>query len=97
VAGAWAAGAVTVRPEVQVLYEHLFGDNSVTSVATIPAVGGTFVTTVSAGDRDRLALGVGTALDFSQSVSAHVRYDGTFTFSGDFTEHYASGGLAIRF
>jgi outer membrane autotransporter protein len=75
VAGAWAAGDVTVRPEAQLLYEHLFGDNSVTTRSSIPTVGSTFATTVSTGDRDRLAVGLGTALDFSQTVSAHMRYD----------------------
>ena len=88
-------GTTLVTLDGRVAWQHVFGDRQVTSTSAIPAAGATFVTASAPINRDRIALGLGTALEFSDNVSAHLRYDGAF--SGSTTDHRGSTGLTIWF
>ena len=88
-------GTTLVTLDGRIAWQHVFGDRDVTSTATIPVAGATFVTTSAPIDRDRVALGLGAALEFSETVSAHLRYDSAF--SGSTSDHRGSAGLTIRF
>ena len=90
-----AVDTTVVTLDGRVAWEHVFCDRNVTTTSTIPVAGATFVTASAPIDRDRIALGLGTALEFSDTVSAHLRYDGAF--SGSATDHRSSTGLTIRF
>ncbi len=91
----WRSGGLVVKPELQLLYEHVFGDADVTGQSAIPVADATFTTEVSAGGRNRLALGAGLGIAFSDNISAHIRYDGSL--SGEADSHRASGAFSVRF
>ena len=90
-----AVGATLVTLDGRVAWEHVFGDRQVTTTSTIPVAGATFVTASAPIDRDRVALDLGAALEMSDTVSAHLRYDGAV--SGATTDHRGSAGLTVRF
>jgi outer membrane autotransporter protein len=91
----WSSGGLVVKPELQLLYEHVFGDTDVTGESAIPVADATFTSEVSAGGRNRLALGAGLGVAFSNAISAHLRYDGSL--SGEANGHRASGAFSVRF
>ena len=91
-----AAGANLVSLDGRIAWEHVFGDLDVTTnsnLAVLPAA--TFATRSAPIDRNRLAIGVGTALELNDTVSAHARYDGRF--SDGYTDHRGSAGITVRF
>lgn len=90
-----AFGTTFVSFDGRVTWEHVFGDRSAATASAIPVAGAGFLTNSAPIDRDRIALGLGTALEMSDTVSAHLRYDGAV--SGSTTDHRGSAGLTIRF
>lgn len=90
-----AMGATLVSLDARVTWEHVFGDTSITTSSAIPVAGAIFQTPSAAIDRDRLAIGFGAALEVSDTVSAHIRYDGAFSEAAE--DHRGSAGLTVRF
>jgi outer membrane autotransporter protein len=93
--GSFAAGALLLKPEVQVLYEHVFGASEELSTSHIPVAAADFETTVSAGADDRLAVGAGLAASFSDRLTGSVAYDGAF--GEDTRQHHGSVDLSLTF
>ncbi len=88
-------GQLVLRPELAVFYEHVLGDDEVVSEALIPVNDAGFVTSLSAGDEERISVGAGLGATFTDWLSGHVRYDGSF---GDNTEHHrGSLDLTVKF
>ncbi|MEO0411377.1 MAG: autotransporter domain-containing protein [Pseudomonadota bacterium] len=90
------SGAVTIRPQLDLMYEHAFGDDS--AVVNSNAVNvQTASFTTRGGDQasNQVAVGTGFAIDISQRLSAHIRYDGNF--GNGFTSHRGSAGIAWSF
>ncbi|NNF77354.1 MAG: hypothetical protein HKN05_04925 [Rhizobiales bacterium] len=54
-----------------------------------------FATSSAATDRDRAAVGLGGALEVSESVAAHMRYDGSF--AGSTNDYGGAIGLTFTF
>ncbi|MEM7602847.1 MAG: autotransporter outer membrane beta-barrel domain-containing protein, partial [Verrucomicrobiota bacterium] len=88
-------GGIPVTVEARALWEHVFGDTGVTTNSTIPFVGGAFSTSSAAIERNRASFGLGYALQLSEDVSAHIRYDGTFFDSVE--DHRGSVGITVEF
>ena len=89
-------GGAVVKPELELRFDHAFGDDNAHVASRIPGVAGAAFNSAGAieGD-DALALGAGVKIEFNQTTSAHIRYDGAF--SGDSNSHRASGGITITF
>lgn len=81
--------------DARVTWEHVFGDTSVSTESEIPVALARFQATSAAQARDRVAVGLGAALEVSDSVTTHVRYDSRFSSSND--DHSVTGGLTVRF
>ncbi len=79
----------------RIAWEHVFGDRSITTDSTIGFAGAAFTTTSAPIAADRVAISIGTAIEFSDTVSAHARYDGRF--AGGDTDHRASIGFKVTF
>ncbi|MEM9062778.1 MAG: autotransporter domain-containing protein [Pseudomonadota bacterium] len=88
-------GGIAARLDARLQWEHVFGDTSTTTASTLSAVNSGFRTSSAQGDRDRLGIGLGAAIDFSETVSAHIRYDGSIGPS--VRSHDASIGMTIKF
>ncbi|MBO6636847.1 MAG: autotransporter domain-containing protein [Roseitalea sp.] len=88
-------GSTSVTFDGRIAWEHVLGDRSATSMSSIPVAAASFVTNSAPIDRNRLAVGVGAAFDMSDRLSAHIRYDGSYSGSG--IDHRGSAGLTIRF
>lgn len=87
---------VVVKSELELRYEHAFGDGNANVFSDIASVAGATFTSSGAREGDKaIAVGAGINIDFSETVSARVRYDGAF--SNDSDNHRASGGLTIKF
>ena len=81
--------------DARVTWEHVFGDTSVSTESEIPVALARFQATSAAQARDRVAIGLGAALEVSDSVTTHIRYDSRFSSSND--DHSVTGGLTVRF
>lgn len=88
-------GRTQVLFEGRLAWEHVFGDRNAVSSSAIPLAAATFVTASAPISRDRIALGLGSAIAVSDSLSVHLRYDGSFSDSTH--DHQGSAGLTVRF
>ncbi|MCB1470764.1 MAG: autotransporter outer membrane beta-barrel domain-containing protein, partial [Rhizobiaceae bacterium] len=89
-------GGAVVKPELELRFDHAFGDDNAHVASRIPGVAGAAFNSTGAIEGDNaLALGAGVKIEFNQTTSAHIRYDGAF--SGDSNSHRASGGITITF
>lgn len=91
----WELGNLSIRPELQLLYERTLDGYRETSISAIPVAGASFETAVTGGSRDRFVLGAGASFDFTDNLSAEIRYEGSFG-SGT-TVNSGSLGLTYRF
>jgi subtilase-type serine protease len=88
-------GEAEVRFEGRVSWEHVFGNRDVVTSSAIPSVAATFLTASAPISRDRVAVGLGSVVTVSDSLSLHLRYDGSFSDSTH--DHQGSAGLAVSF
>jgi len=86
---------VVLKPEFELFYERNFTNAASTSDAVLVATGGTFSTAVSAAGSDRIAVGLGLGAAISETVDAHVRYDGSF--GSNVQSSRASIGFSVKF
>lgn len=85
-----------IRPELELRYDHAFGDaRSVTNSVIPVAAGASFTTPGIAEGRDAFSLGAGVSFEISKNVTGRLRYDGTF--SGDGSVHRAGAKIGFRF
>ncbi|MEM9332716.1 MAG: autotransporter outer membrane beta-barrel domain-containing protein [Pseudomonadota bacterium] len=85
----------TFKFDARVQWEHIFGNTDVTTVSNVPLATATFSTASASIDRDRLGIGLGIGIDFSETKSAHIRYNGSFGSST--TSNDLSAGLTFKF
>ncbi|MCR9138254.1 MAG: autotransporter outer membrane beta-barrel domain-containing protein [Alphaproteobacteria bacterium] len=86
----------TIRPELELRYDHAFGDAQSVTNSVIPvAAGASFTTAGVAEGRDAFSLGAGVSFRISKNVSGRLRYDGTF--SGSSSVHRAGAKIGFRF
>ncbi len=88
------AGETRLRPELSLAWEHLFS-GAPTVNSSLPIATGGFSTRGVAQARDRAAIGAGVAVDFGPTISAHLRYEGSF--GSGYEGHRGSAGLSFRF
>lgn len=90
------AGGITYRPQLDLMYEHAFGDR--TAVVNSQAANlQNIAFTTRGGDqsRNQVAVGAGVAMEITDRVSAHIRYDGNY--ADGFTSHRGSAGVSVAF
>lgn len=89
-------GAMLVRTDVRIAYEHGFGDDRPVSVATLAGAPGSPFAVFGPEARDgRLAAGAGLGVSFTEALSASLRYDGAF--GEDVESHRGHLSIAYRF
>ena len=93
--GASAFGTTVVTAELQVLYEHVFGDTSITQTASFAGTTPAFATSTAEVAEDRLRLEAGLGVAISERLDVTGRYEGSF--AEDFQSHGGSVGLTLRF
>ncbi len=79
----------------RVTWEHVLGDRSITTSSAIPSVPGAFLSTSSPIAANRLAIGTGAVVSFTETWSTELRYEGALSSSG--ADHRGSVGLKARF
>lgn len=92
---AHSVGSLRLNVDTRIAWEHVFGDASVSSTASIPLANATFITNSAEIERNRVAVGFGTALHISDTISTHVRYDGAYSQSSQ--DHQGSAGISVKF
>lgn len=90
-----AIGQAVVMFDGRIAWEHVFGDRNMVTRSQIPLAGAAFITASAPVSQNRLAVGLGAALDISDGLSAHLRYDGSFSKSTN--DHSGSAGATFRF
>ena len=91
-----AVGTHHFTLEGRLAWEHVFGDRSIVTNSAIAAFTAASFSTGSAEmDANRITVGAGGALQISDTLSAHIRYDGRF--STNTMDHRGSAGLTFRF
>ncbi|MAZ82125.1 MAG: hypothetical protein CME90_00720 [Hoeflea sp.] len=91
-----AGGGAIVRPELELRYQHGFGDdNAVVASSIAGAAGANFVSPGAAEGDHAFVIGTGVQIDFNERFSTHLRYDGTFSENHD--GHAGSARLALTF
>lgn len=90
------AGGITYKPQLDLMYEHAFGDGAaVVGSSTTNIQGIEFTTRGGDQSRNQVAVGAGIAMDITDRVSAHIRYDGNY--ASGFTSHRGSAGVSVSF
>ena len=93
----WKIGGVLIRPEVRASWQHEYGTTAYAINSSFAhGGGGTFTTHGPETGRDRLLLGAGFAVQWSERTSTYVYYDGEFGRS-NFDSHNISGGVRVAF
>ncbi|MEM9279807.1 MAG: autotransporter outer membrane beta-barrel domain-containing protein, partial [Pseudomonadota bacterium] len=84
------------RPNLEVRWEHAFGDdNAVGNSAIAGVAGATFSSAGAIEDNNRAVVGAGIEIDMSETLTANINYNGTF--SSGFSDHRASAGIRMKF
>jgi len=90
-------GAVTVRPELILEWEHEYGDTSTAIDAQLANASSASARLNSpALGRDDLHLGAGFAVVFSERFTAYAYYDGQF-FRSNYDSSTVTGGFRLSF
>lgn len=90
------AGGIVYKPQLDLMYEHAFGDRSaVVNSATTNIQNIAFTTRGGEQARGQVAVGAGIAMEITDRVSAHFRYDGNY--ANGFTSHRGSAGVMVSF
>jgi outer membrane autotransporter protein len=94
----WRVGGVLVRPEVRAAWQHEYGDSSYGLDASFADgdAGGRFLVNGPEIGRDSLLLGAGFAVQFSETCSTYVYYDGELGRER-YERHSISGGVRVAF
>lgn len=86
----------TIRPEIELRYDHAFSDAQAVTNSVIPvAAGASFTTAGVAESRNAFSLGAGVSFNISKNVTGNLRYDGSFSSSG--SVHRAGAKIGFRF
>lgn len=88
-------GSTIIRPEVQVMYERIFGDEEIVQTIAFAGTDTPFAVAAPAQEEDRIRVGVGLGYSLTDTISTHVRYDGSF--ADDIDSHRASASVSFRF
>lgn len=88
-------GGTSMTFDARISWQHAFGDRSIATASAIPIVNASFLTPSAPIDRNRLAIGLGAAARFTDTISGHIRYDGAFGQNS--TSHDGTAGLTVSF
>ena len=88
-------GGTSMTFDARIAWQHVFGDRSIATASAIPIVNAGFLTPSAPIDSNRLAIGLGAAARFTDTISGHIRYDGAFGQNS--TSHDGTAGLTVSF
>ncbi len=81
--------------EGRAAWEHVLGDRQGVTRSTLSSVGASFTAGSAPEDKNRLALGLGSVVNLSDAILAHLRYDSAL--SDDTRDHQASLDFTVKF
>ena len=88
--------SISIRPELEINWQHLVGDKRAITTSRIASVAGAaFTTPGSLQDTNYVGIGAGLAFDLKENVTASLRYDGLF--SQNTRSHRASAEIKFSF
>ncbi len=90
-----AMGTALVHADVRLQWQHVVGDTGVATESGLVVPGANFVVDSVDVGRNRLVVGTGLGVEFSERLAAHIRCTGQL--SETFQSHDASAGLTWRF
>jgi len=90
------ADGVSITPSLTLMYENAFGDDEASVGSSIPAAAGAIFNT-QGGElgQNFIRAGLGLGIQFSENISAHIGYDGSF--SSEERSHRGSIGATMNF
>jgi outer membrane autotransporter protein len=93
----WKIGGVLVRPELRAAWQHEYGDSSYGLEASFAnGAGDSFLVSGPQLGRDSLLLGAGFAVQFTETCSTYLYYDGELGRER-YDRHSVSGGVRVAF
>jgi outer membrane autotransporter protein len=93
----WHVGHILVRPELRAAWQHEFGDNENSIVASFAnGAGNPFTVDGPAIGRDSLLIGAGAAVIFNDRVSVYAYYDGELA-RPNYSSNNVSAGVRVSF
>jgi outer membrane autotransporter protein len=93
----WKLGHVIIKPEISVAWQHEFGDQSYSIVASFAnGAGNSFTVSSPPIGRDSLLIGAGTAVLLSDRISIYAYYDGELLRT-NYQSNSVSAGVRMTF
>jgi outer membrane autotransporter protein len=93
----WKLGHVIIKPEISAAWQHEFGDQSYSIVASFAnGVGNSFTVSSPPIGRDSLLIGAGTAILLNDRISIYAYYDGELLRT-NYQSNSVSAGVRMTF
>jgi len=93
----WKVGHITIIPEINLAWQHEFGDQSYAIVSSLAnGAGNSFTVNSPSVGRDSLLIGAGAAVLLSDRVSVYAYYDGELGRT-NYQSNNVSAGVRITF
>jgi outer membrane autotransporter protein len=93
----WKVGQVTIIPEINLAWQHEYGDQSYAIVSSLASGAGTSFTVNSpAIGRDSLLIGAGAAIQLTDRISVYAYYDGELCRT-NYQSNNVSAGIRMTF
>ncbi|HEX2019069.1 MAG TPA: autotransporter domain-containing protein [Aurantimonas sp.] len=90
-----ALNGVVLRPEVEIMYEHVGGDSQIAQTLSFAGTDAAFAVASSAEVDERMRVGAGLGIGFTDDLSAKVSYEGIF--GDDLEGHSVAASLRLAF
>jgi outer membrane autotransporter protein len=93
----WKVGSVIIRPEIDLAWQHEYGDQSYSIVSSLSnGAGNSFTVNSPKVGRDSLLIGAGAALLLNDRFSVHAYYDGELGRT-NYQSNNVSVGVRVTF
>ena len=93
----WKVGGVIIRPEIDLAWQHEYGDQAYSIVSSFASgAGNSFTVNSPQVGRDSLLIGAGAALLLSERISIYAYYDGELGRT-NYQSNNVSAGVRVTF
>ena len=93
----WKVGGVTIRPEIDLAWQHEYGDQAYSIISSLAnGAGKSFTVNSPNVGRDSMLIGAGVAVLLSEHVSIYAYYDGEL-FRTNYQSNNVSAGIRVTF
>jgi uncharacterized protein with beta-barrel porin domain len=90
-----AMNGVVLRPEIEIMYEHVGGDSQIAQTLSFAGTDAAFAIASSEEVDERMRIGAGLGIGFTDDLSAKVSYEGIF--GDDLEGHSVAASLRLAF